>query len=130
MLLSEIPGTVIFAAATYLIMVAAFYLSKARRLHMIVMAVIIVIDAAFPIYLVLTHDWWKRLIIDGEILSFMLWMHLILVLTLYMFYGLQISAARRMLRGEGTGRDDHRRQAMGILIVRALVIITGALFAK
>ena len=129
-MLSEIPGTVLFAAATYLIMVAAFYLSKVRRLHMVVMAVIIAIDSGFPIYLMLTHDWWKRLIIDGEILSFMLWMHLILVLTLYMFYGLQISAARGVLRGERKGREDHHRQALGILIVRALVIITGAMFAK
>ncbi len=129
-MLMEIPGTVIFAAATYLIMVVTFYLSKVRQLHMIVMAAIIVIDCAFPVYLVLTHDWWKRLIIDGEILSFMLWMHLILVLTLYMFYGLQISAARSMMRGEEKGRGDHRRQALGILIVRALVIITGAMFAK
>lgn len=129
-MLAEIPGTVLFATATYLVMVAAFYLRKARKLHMAVMATIIVIDFGFPVYLVLTHDWWKRLIIDGEILSFMLWMHLILVLTLYMFYGLQISAARQMLRGEKKGRADHRRQALGVLIVRALVIITGALFAK
>jgi len=128
--LAEIPGTVLFAAATYLIMVAAYYLNKFRYLHIAIMVGIIAIDCAFPIYLVLTHDWWKRLIIEGEILSFMLWMHLILVLTLYMFYGLQVSVARKIFRGEGSGRADHRRQALGILIVRALVIITGAMFAK
>lgn len=129
-MLAEIPGTVLFAAATYLIMVAAYYLNKFRYLHIAIMVGIIAIDCAFPIYLVLTHDWWKRLIIEGEILSFMLWMHLILVLTLYMFYGLQVSVARKIFRGEGSGRADHRRQALGILIVRALVIITGAMFAK
>ncbi len=127
----EVPGTVLFISSTYLVMLAGYYLHRVRLIHLVIMPTILVIDCLFPVYLFMTNDWWKRLIIEGEILSFMLWMHLILVLTLYMFYWMQVSTAVKILKEErGVGRDDHRRQALGILIVRALVIMTGTLFAK
>ncbi|HHH36649.1 MAG TPA: hypothetical protein ENK48_07460 [Gammaproteobacteria bacterium] len=123
-------GTVIFAAATYLLMVVAFYQAKARRFHIPVMAGIILIDLCFPVYLYLTRDWIRRLFDEGEIFSFLIWMHLILVITLYLLYFFQVQTARRILSGDGDARPDHRSQAKGILIVRALVIMTGALLAE
>lgn len=129
-MMGEIPGTVLFIAATHGVLIAAFYLSSWRLFHVPVMLAVMVTDVAFPFYLYLTHDWWKRLIDDGEIFSFLLWMHFILIITLYMFYVLQIAAGRRLLRGDMGVRGDHRRQGMGIIVLRTLVFVTGALLVK
>ncbi len=123
-------GTVLFTAATYLLMVAAYYGARIRRFHMPVMATIMAIDVLFPVYLYLTRDWIRRLFDEGEIFSFLIWMHLILVITLYMLYFFQVQTARRILAGDARARSDHRGQAKGILIVRALMIMTGALLAE
>jgi hypothetical protein len=123
-------GTVIFASVTYLIMVVTYYLARFRRFHVTVMASIMVIDFFFPVYLYLTHNWAKRLIDHEEIFSFLIWMHFILVLTLYVLYVFQIMAGRKILRGDEAGRSDHKAQAKGILVAKALVIITGALLVE
>ncbi len=126
----DIAGTVLFVAATHGLLILAFFLARYRYFHIPVMVGIMLTDLAFPVYLYLTHDWWKRLIEHGEIFSFLLWMHFILIITLYMFYGLQIDAARRLLRGDAVGRADHRRQGLGIIVLRTLVLLSGALLVK
>ena len=125
-----IPGTVLFATTTFLVMLAAFFLARLRRIHVPVMASIMVIDLFFPVYLFLTRDWHKKLIEHGEIFSFLMWMHFILVITLYVLYVVQIQTARRLLGGDDSMRKDHRTQGIGILITRGLVIFTGALLAE
>ncbi len=84
-------------------------------------------DMLFPIWLYLTHDWIKRLIDHGELLSFLVWTHLFLILTLYSLYVLQVQAGRGMLSGNAAMRPSHRLQSRGILIVRIFVFISGAL---
>ena len=84
-------------------------------------------DMLFPIWLYLTHDWIKRLIDHGELLSFLVWTHLFLILTLYSLYVLQVQAGRGMLSGNSAMRPSHRLQSRGILIVRIFVFISGAL---
>jgi hypothetical protein len=125
-----IPGTVLFTTATLLIMLVTFFLARVRRLHVPVMITIMTIDLFFPFYLYLTRDWHKKLIEHGEIFSFLMWMHFILVITLYVLYVVQIQTGRRLLAGEDTARKDHRAQGIGILVTRALVIFTGALLAE
>ncbi|MCC6208077.1 MAG: hypothetical protein IT488_07985 [Gammaproteobacteria bacterium] len=125
-----IPGTGLFASATFALMLAAFYHARMRRVHVPVMISIMVADLFFPIYLYMTRDWHKKLIEHGELLSFLMWMHLILVITLYVLYVVQIQTARRLLGNDESVRKDHRTQGIGILVTRGLVIFTGALLAE
>lgn len=125
-----ISGTLLFVSATYVVMVWAFLWARKRYFHIPVMVSIMVIDLFFPVYLVLTKDWYRRLIEQGEILSFMIWMHFILVLSLYALYVLQIMTARKLLRGDDSVRADHRAQAKGVLIVRGLVILSSAMLIE
>lgn len=108
-------------------MVCAFFWAKQRLIHMSVMVSVMLIDIGFPVYLVMTKDWYRRLIEQGEILSFMIWMHFILVLVLYALYFLQIQSARKLLRGDEEARNEHRNQGKGILIARGLVILSAAM---
>lgn len=125
-----IPGTVLFASAMYVVMLAAFFCARMRRVHIPLMITIMVIDLFFPVYLYLTRDWGKRLIEQGEIFSFLIWMHFMLVITLYVLYVVQVQTARKILSGEDVAKRDHRAQGIGILVTRALVIFTGALLAE
>lgn len=123
-------GTVLAALGIYLLMVAAFYWPRYRRFHVPVMIGAMVFDFAMPFYLYLTKDWYRRLVVEGELTSFLLWTHLLLVLTLYMLYVMQIQSARHILRGELGMRADHGAQGRAILLVRAFVILTGALLVE
>ncbi len=115
----------IFAIATYLLMVVAFFVPTKRKFHMPVMAGTIVFDTLIlPIYLIATKDWYKRLIEQEEIFSFMIWMHFILVLTLYALYVLQIMTVKKMLAGDEVARKEHHTQGKGILIARGLVVLS------
>ncbi len=115
----------ILAAVTYLLVVIAFFMPHKRAFHMPVMAGTMVFDVlVLPIYLILTKDWYKRLIEQEEIFSFMIWMHFILVLTLYALYVLQIMTVKKMLAGDETARKEHRNQGKGILIARGLVVLS------
>lgn len=125
-----IEGTVLFASVTYMIMLGTYFLAKFRRFHVTVMASIMVTDLFFPVYLYMTHDWAKRLIDQEEIFSPLIWMHFILVITLYVLYVFQMLAGRKILQGDERSRSDHKGQAKGILVTRALVIITGALLVE
>ena len=128
-----LAGTVIAAIASYLLMVAAFYWHRIRRFHIPAMAACMVFDLAMPVYLVLNRDWTTRLIEQGDILSFGVWMHFGLIVALFVLYAVQVQSALQILRaadGEQDARDAHRAQAKGILLVRALVIVTGAVLAE
>jgi len=117
-------GTVWFVLATYLLMLAAYRYSHYRWFHVPVMVIISLVDLAFPFYLYLTHDWYRRLIVHQEIFSFLIWMHFGLVMTLYALYFLQVQTARRIFAGNIESRGEHRNQAHAILLVRGLVIIS------
>lgn len=125
-----LSGTLIFVFATYVLMVCAFLLAKQRLIHMSVMVSVMLIDIGFPIYLVMTKDWYRRLIEQEEILSFMIWMHFILVLVLYALYFLQVQSAMKLMRGDESVRGEHRNQAKGILIARGLVILSAAMLIE
>jgi len=127
-----IAGTVLFVVATYFLMVAAFYHARVRKFHVPVMITIMLCDLFFPVYLILTRDWYQRLIIDEDILTFGIWMHLGAVISLFVLYGVQIQAGRSLLKESDNThhRQDHRSQGKGILAVRALVIFTGALLVQ
>jgi hypothetical protein len=125
-----IAGTVLFTSATWCIMLATYFLSRYRWLHPFVMTSIIGIDFAFPFYLYLTRDWGRRLFDEGEILSVLLWVHLSFVVTLYVLYVVQLQVGFSLLRDGSRLRKEHRAQGIGILVVRALVIFTGALLVE
>lgn len=117
----------LFGIAIYLLMVMAFFLARWRTFHVPVMVATILFDLLVPVYLILTKDWYKRLIEQEEIFSFMIWMHFILVLTLYALYGLQLMTVKKMVNGDAVARKEHRTQGIGILIVRGLVILSAAM---
>lgn len=125
-----VSGTLIFAFATYALMVWAFLWAKNRIFHMPVMVSVMLIDIGFPVYLVMTKDWYRRLIEQEEILSFMIWMHFILVLFLYALYFLQTQSAIKLMRGDESIRAEHRNQGKGILIARGLVILSAAMLIE
>ena len=125
-----IAATVLVAAGTYVIMLAAFYLARFRWLHIPIMVSIVLFDLAMPFYLYVTGDWYRRLIEHEEIFSFLIWMHVGLVITLYALYVLQVVSARKIIKGDAEGRADHHSQAKAILLVRGLVLLTAALLVK
>ncbi len=125
-----ISVTLAFMTLTWFIMLGTFFLYRIRWLHVSVMSSIIALDFCFPVYLLLTRDWQKRFFHDGEIMSFLLWMHLMLIITLYVLYVVQIQAGRRLLRDDQKVRGEHRGQGVGILVTRALVILTGGLLVE
>lgn len=118
---------VVVAVITYLIMLAAFFLPHLRRLHITVMVSMVIFDLCVPFYLMLNRDFKARLIDSGDILSFGVWMHFGLVVTLYILYFIQIQSAFKLLRGDEEVRAEHHGQGKAILAVRAFVILTGAM---
>ena len=116
------------AIVTYLIMLLAFYLHKMPKIHIPLMSSLMVFDLCVPFYLYFNRDWKKHLIDSGDILSFGVWMHFGLVITLYVLYVIQVQSAMKIIGGGDVGlKKDHRGQGLAILIVRALVIMTGAM---
>lgn len=123
-------GTVLFIAVTYLVMLIAYRLPHWPWLHRPVMATIICLDLFFPFYLYATKSWGRRLIDQEEIFTFMVWMHLILLITLYMLYFFQVRSIRGVLRGEPQARSEHKSQGLGIIIIRGLVLVSGAMLVE
>jgi hypothetical protein len=122
--------TVIVATLTYPLMVFAYFMKKKKKIHIPIMVSLMIFDLLMPFYLYATRDWKTRLIDDGDILSFMVWTHIGLLIALFVLYGLQIAAGRRLLKGDVTARPEHRSVAKGLLLVRALVIASGALLVQ
>jgi hypothetical protein len=111
-------------------MLAAFYLHRIKSFHVPAMIFIVLFDAMMPVYLYSTRDWKTRLIEDGDIFSFAVWMHFGLLISLFVLYTIQILAGRRLLQGDQSVRGEHKNVAKGILTVRALVILSGALLVQ
>ena len=124
--------TVIAGILTYLLMLSAFYLYHIKWFHIPAMVFVVVFDVSMPVYLYLTRDWMTRLIGDGDIFSFGVWMHFGLLITLFVLYVIQIMAGIKLAQGNAdqSSRVEHRNVAKGLLIVRALVIVSGALLAQ
>ena len=125
-----LADTVIAASITYLIMLAAFYWHRIRRFHISVMVLVMIFDLLMPFYLYANRDWKTRLIDDGDILSFLVWTHFGLLIALFVLYAIQIAAGRKLLAGDVSARSEHSNVAKGILLVRALVILSGALLVQ
>ncbi len=121
------PLSVMIVLISFVVLAAAWLVKKNHVLHIILMTCVMVFDVLFPVWLYSTHDWVKRLIDDGELLSFAIWAHVFLILTLYALYVLQIQAGRQMLAGQRDVRPNHRVQSRGIVIVRVFVFLSGAL---
>lgn len=122
--------TVIAGILTYVLMLSAYYLHHVRKYHVPVMIFIVLFDLFMPIYLYMTRDWKTRLIDDGDIFSFAVWTHFGLLVALFVLYGIQILAGRKLLLGDQEARGEHKAVAKGVLLVRALVILSGALIAQ
>jgi hypothetical protein len=124
------PITITAALLSYLLMVVAYFLHRQRWFHIPVMSAIIVFDIAMPFYLYLHRNWWKRLVEQGDITSFLVWMHLGLLITMFVLDGAQIITARKIFKGDQAARGDHRTQGRALLAVRGLVVLTGAILSN
>ncbi len=128
-------GAILFASVTCLLQGAAFYFARVRIFHVTVMITLLVFDLTFPIYLFMTRDWYNQLIVQGDILTFGVWIHLMLVITLYVLYIVQVQTVRAIVKGDLDSKakkelkTEHRAQGIGILVVRPMMIFTGALLA-
>ncbi|MDX8398214.1 MAG: hypothetical protein R8K49_07850 [Mariprofundaceae bacterium] len=124
--------SVLLVLASFVFLAAAWYWRQYRRFHIISMSTVMLFDIFFPVYLYLTHDWWQRLVVHGDIFSFLVWSHLMLVMVLYALYALQIMAGRALLKHPaGPERTriqvEHHKQFMGVIVARILVLASGAL---
>lgn len=111
-------------------MLLAFKLHHIRLFHVPVMISIMIYDLLVPFYLYANRDWKTRLIDDGDILSFMVWTHFGLLIALFVLYALQATAGRRLVAGDEEARTEHKSVAKGLLLTRALVIMSGALLVQ
>ncbi|MBL0039430.1 MAG: hypothetical protein IPP36_13760 [Nitrosomonadales bacterium] len=123
-------ATVWAALLTYAVMLVAFRYAKQRALHVLGMTSIILFDLGMPVYLYLYKDWYRRLIVESELTSFLVWIHFMMLVMMYALYVMQVKTALRLLRCDNSVRIDHRAQGRAVLLVRALVIFTGALLVE
>jgi hypothetical protein len=125
-----LPATTVAAILTYLLMLAAYFLPHRRWFHIPAMSSIMLFDLGMPIYLYTHRNWWHRLVEQGDMFSFLVWMHFGLLITMYVLDGAQIHSARKIFRGEQGARAMHHAQGKALLMVRGLVILTGAIMAE
>ncbi len=118
------------AALSYGLMLAAYFLPRRRWFHVPVMVSVALFDLGMPFYLYTHRNWWHRLIEQQELLSFLVWMHVGLIITLYALYGAQAYTAGKIVKGAPEARTDHHGQGRALLVVRGLVIVTGAILAN
>lgn len=123
-------ATVWAALLTYAVMLVAFRYAKQRVFHVLGMTSIILFDLGMPVYLYLYKDWYRRLIVESELTSFLVWIHFMMLVMMYALYVMQVKTALRLLRCDNSVRIDHRAQGRAVLLVRALVIFTGALLVE
>lgn len=121
-----LPETILAAIISYFVMLAAMFLHRVRSVHIGIMVLIMIFDLMMPFYLYMNRDWKERLIDHGEILSFLVMMHIGLLIALYWLYAMQIKAGRQLMK-TGEERERHKTQAKGLLLIRFLVILTGAI---
>lgn len=120
---------IIAASISYLVMLAAYFLHNRRWFHAPTMVAMLCFDLGMPIYLYTHRNWYHRLIIEGDMFSFLVWMHFALLIGMYVLYAMQIMTARKILAGDATARADHHAQGKMMLLARGLVILSGAILA-
>ena len=113
-------GTVWAALLTYALMLVAFRYAKQRMFHVLVMTSVILFDLGMPVYLYIFKDWYRRLIVESEITSLLVWIHLMMIVMMYALYVMQVKTALRLLRSDNSVRIDHGAQGRAMLLVRAL----------
>ena len=118
------------ALLTFGLMLVAFRYAKQRTLHVPIMISVILFDLGMPVYLYMYKDWYRRLIIESEITSLIVWMHLMMIVMMYALYVMQVKTGLRLLRSDNGVRIDHGAQGRATLLVRAFVIFTGALLVE
>ena len=126
-ILAFMPVSVALVLGSFVVMLTAYFLRQHRCWHVPLMGGVMIFDVFFPIYLYMTHDWVHRLIDQEELFSFAIWSHLFLILTLYSLYVLQVLSGKQMIAQRYESRQNHRVQSRGILVIRALVFLSGVL---
>jgi len=86
-------------------------------------------DIGVPFFLYYSRNWPHRLIEQGGIFNYLVWMHVVLDILLFTLYVLQIREGVRLWRGGETSREMHAQQAKVIMAVRLLVVVSGGLLA-
>jgi hypothetical protein len=123
-------ATFIVAAISYLLMLAAYFLPRYRFFHIPVMVSVILFDVGVPFYLYSHRNWWHRLIEQQDIFSSLVWMHFGLFAAMYALEGMQVHSARKLSKDNDDARSEHRGQGTALLMVRGLVILSGAILAE
>lgn len=111
-------------------MLLAYKLPKKYYIHLPLVISVIIIDLCMPFYLYSTGDWAKRLIDDEEIFSFLIWTHFGLIICLYILFIMQAYTAKLMIAGEAKARGLHHKQAKALLLIKFLVVLSGAILVK
>lgn len=118
------------ALITFPLMFAAYFLHRHRWFHIPVMLGIIAFDVGMPFYLYMHRNWYHRLIEQGDLFSFLVWMHFGVLVGVYVLDAMQILTAYKILKGDPAARRDHRDQGKMMLFARGLVIVTGTILAE
>ncbi len=114
---------------TWLLMLAAYLYHRPRIVHVAVMVLCICYDIAVPFILYFTRNWPHRLIEQGGIFNYLVWMHVVLDILLFTLYVMQIREGVRLWQGGEGARATHRQQAKVIMAVRLLALVSGGLLA-
>jgi len=114
---------------TYALMLVAYQYHRSRSWHTTAMSLCMLYDICVPFYLFYARNWPHRLIDQGGIFNYLIWMHVVLDILLFTLYIMQVREGLRVWRGDGEAREVHAQQAKVILAVRLLVILTGGLLA-
>lgn len=117
------------SALTYLFMLYAWWFHRPRILHVVIMAICMIYDVCVPFYLFFARHWIHLLFDKGEILDFLVWFHVGLDIMLFVVYAMQIRVGIQVWRKVPGVRDVHRQQGNVIIVVRLLVLLSGALLA-
>jgi hypothetical protein len=120
---------VIVSSLTYLLMLLVWWFHRPRILHVGIMVTCMIYDVCLPFYLFFARHWIHLLFDKGEILDFLVWMHVGLDILLFVVYAMQIRVGIQVWRGVPGVRDMHRQQGNVIIAVRLLVLLSGALLA-
>ena len=122
-----LPETTTAGIISLILMLVAVHYRRYRNFHAGSMGLIVLFDLCMPFYLYLNRDWYERLITGGEIFSFLIWMHVGIVLTVYALYTLQIKEGLKLRSGDESNRSEHANLAKGIILARMLMVLTGAI---
>jgi len=125
-----IIDSVIATSVSFVVLLFAFYNHKRRVLHVSLMVSVMVFDLLFPIYLYMTRDWKTRLFDHGDILSFGVWTHIGLLVSLMVLFVLQVAAGLKLLKNDNSQRQEHANLAKGILLTYGLVLLSGVLLIQ